>query len=142
MELLCKFLYWYKNYNGALTELEIVKKINSIRKKNKYFICTSFPTIAGAGKNGAIIHYQPNETLNKKINKADILLLDSGGQYFYGTTDVTRTISRSKKTIRKVKFDYTTVLKSHINVNLSIFPPGISGSFLDVVSKKKIMGSW
>ena len=135
---LCKFLYWYKNYNGALTELEIVKKINSIRKKNKYFICTSFPTIAGAGKNGAIIHYQPNETLNKKINKADILLLDSGGQYFYGTTDVTRTISRSKKNDRKVKFDYTTVLKSHINVNLSIFPPGAPGSFLDVVARKKL----
>ena len=93
----CKFLYWYKNHNGILTELDVVKKINTLRSKNKSFICSSFPTIAGAGENGAIIHYQPSEITNRKIKKSDILLLDSGGQYFYGTTDITRTISRQKK---------------------------------------------
>merc|ERR1711991_1240525 len=96
---LCKFLYWYKNYNGPLSELDVVKKVNTLRKKNTGFICASFPTIAGAGQNGAIIHYQPNKTSNKKINENDILLLDSGGQYFYGTTDVTRTITRKKNIV-------------------------------------------
>ena len=66
------------------------------------------------------------------------MLLDSGGQYFYGTTDITRTISRQKKNLEEVKFDYTTVLKSHINVNLSIFPPGISGAFLDMIARKEL----
>ena len=64
---LCKFLYWYKSYNGILSELDVVNKINSLRKKNPGFICPSFPTIAGAGQNGAIIHYQPNKSLIKKF---------------------------------------------------------------------------
>ena len=134
----CKFLYWYKNHNGILTELDVVKKINTLRSKDKSFICTSFPTIAGAGENGAIIHYQPSEITNRKIKKSDILLLDSGGQYFYGTTDITRTISRQKKISKRIIDDYTTVLKSHIGVNLRKFPTGISGAFLDMIARKEM----
>ena len=136
---LCKFLYWYKTFSGSLSELDVVNKINSLRKQNSSFICPSFPTIAGAGKNGAIIHYQPNKNTNKVINDTDILLLDSGGQYFYGTTDVTRTITRTKNISKSIILDYTLVLKSHINVNLCKFPPGTPGAFLD--SAKKYFGS-
>ena len=64
---LCKFLYWYKNSDGILSELDVVEKIDSLRKENPGFICPSFPTIAGAGKNGAIIHYQPDKKLIKKF---------------------------------------------------------------------------
>ena len=135
---MCKFLYWYKSYQGTLSELDVVDKINSFRHINKDFICTSFPTIAGAGKNGAIIHYQPNNLTNKKIKKNDILLLDSGGQYFCGTTDVTRTITRSRSVSKEIIFDYTTVLKSHIGVNICKFPSGTPGSFLDTVARKKL----
>ena len=110
---LCKFLYWYKSYNGPLTELDVVNKIDNLRKKNTGFICPSFPTIAGAGQNGAIIHYQPNKIINKKINDSDILLLDSGGQYFYGTTDVTRTITRKKNISKKIIHDYISFKKSY-----------------------------
>ena len=133
---LCKFLYWYKSYDGPLTELDVVNKIDNLRKKNAGFICPSFPTIAGAGQNGAIIHYQPNKIINKKINDSDILLLDSGGQYFYGTTDVTRTVTRKKNIAKKIIHDYTLVLKSHINVNQSKFPKGTPGSFLDSTARK------
>ena len=132
---LCKFLYWYKNSDGILSELDVVEKIDSLRKENPGFICPSFPTIAGAGKNGAIIHYQPNKRSNKKIHDNDILLLDSGGQYLSGTTDVTRTITRKSNVSQNIINDYTLVLKSHIRVNLSKFPPGTPGSFLDSVAR-------
>ena len=135
---MCKFLYWFKNYQGTMYELDVVKKVNDLRNENQDFICTSFPTIAGAGKNGAIIHYQPNSLTNKEIKKGDLLLLDSGGQYFYGTTDVTRTITRGKSTLNKIKYQYTSVLKSHISVNLCKFPSGAPGSFLDTIARKKL----
>jgi len=135
---ICKFLYWYKNYKGTVSELDVVKKIDSLRYKNSDFICASFPTIAGAGKNGAIIHYQPNSSTNRKISGSDILLLDSGGQYFYGTTDVTRTITRSDKISNTIKYHYTAVLKGHISLNLSQFPSGSPGSFLDTLARQKL----
>ncbi len=133
---LCKFLYWYKHYNGQLSEIDVVNKLNTLREENIGYLCPSFPTIAGAGKNGAIIHYQPNKKTNKKIDFSDILLLDSGGQYFYGTTDVTRTITRGKRVSKNIVNDYTLVLKSHINVNLCKFPKGTPGSFLDSTARK------
>ena len=119
-------------------QIDVVKKVNDFRVKNQDFICNSFPTIAGAGKNGAIIHYQPNNSTNKEIKKKDLLLLDSGGQYFCGTTDVTRTITRGKSFLKKIKHSYTSVLKSHISVNLCKFPSGAPGSFLDTIARKNL----
>ena len=98
----CVNSFWYKNHSGELSELDVVEKVNKLRSQNKSFICASFPTIAGSAENGAIIHYQPNKLSSRKIKKSDILLLDSGGQYYYGTTDVTRTISRGKKFQKKL----------------------------------------
>jgi len=119
---LTKFLYWIKSKkNFNFTEIDAEKKLENLRKKNNNFLYPSFNTIAGTGPNGAIIHYRANKNSNRKINKKDIFLCDSGGQYKYGTTDVTRTICFSKPPIR-VKNIFTRVLKGHIavfNTNLN-----------------------
>ena len=98
-----------------INEVEAAKKLESFRKINQNFLYPSFDTIAGSGKNGAIVHYRASKKSNKIIKKKDIFLCDSGGQYKFGTTDVTRTIcfSKQKKTIKDV---FTKVLKGHIAV--------------------------
>ena len=113
---LTKFLYWIKNIKKLnLTEQQIEKKLENYRKQNKNYLYPSFDTIAGSGPNGAIIHYRSNKNSNRKINKNDLLLLDSGGQYKWGTTDVTRTICFSKVS-KNIKEIFTRVLKGHIAV--------------------------
>ncbi len=125
---LTKFLYWIKNKkNFNFTEIEVEKKLENFRKKNNNFLYPSFNTIAGTGPNGAIIHYRANKNSARKINKKDIFLCDSGGQYKYGTTDVTRTICFSKPS-SKIKNIFTRVLKGHIavfNTNLNKINTGI-----------------
>ena len=92
-----------KNYEKKkLNEKKIEKKLESFRKKNKNYLYPSFNTIAGSGPNGAIIHYRATKKSNRKIKSSDIFLCDSGGQYKYGTTDVTRTIC-FKKPKNKIK---------------------------------------
>ena len=98
-----------------LTELSASKKLLSLRKKNHFFRSLSFPTISATGPNGAIIHYNPNFKTNRKLKKGDIFLIDSGGQYLFGTTDVTRTISLDNNE-NKIKNIFTRVLKGHISV--------------------------
>jgi len=119
---LTKFLYWIKNKKKLnLTEMDAEKKLENFRKKNKNFLYPSFDTIAGSGPNGAIIHYRVNKKSNRKIKKNDIFLCDSGGQYKYGTTDVTRTVCFTKPS-SKIKNIFTRVLKGHIavfNTNLN-----------------------
>ena len=119
---LTKFLYWIKTKkNFNFTEIDAEKKLEKFRKKSSKFLYPSFNTIAGTGPNGSIIHYRANKNSNRKINKKDIFLCDSGGQYKYGTTDVTRTICFSKPST-KVKNIFTRVLKGHIavfNTNLN-----------------------
>ena len=113
---LTKFLYWIKNLKKInLTEQQVEKKLENYRKQNKNYLYPSFDTIAGSGPNGAIIHYRSNKKSNRKLNKKDLLLLDSGGQYKWGTTDVTRTICFSKVS-KKIKELFTRVLKGHIAV--------------------------
>ncbi len=119
---LTKFLYWIKNKKKFnFTEIDAEKKLEGFRKKNNNFLYPSFNTIAGTGPNGSIIHYRANKNSNRKINKNDIFLCDSGGQYKYGTTDVTRTVCFSKPS-SKIKNIFTRVLKGHIavfNTNLN-----------------------
>ena len=113
---LTKFIYWIKNIRKKkLNEFQAQKKLESFRKLNKKYLYPSFDTIAGAGKNGAIVHYKANKKSSKIINKKDIFLCDSGGQYKYGTTDVTRTICFSKPK-PQIKDIFTKVLKGHIAV--------------------------
>ena len=113
---LTKFLYWIKNSKiEKLDELKIQKKLENFRRKNKNYLYPSFNTIAGSGPNGAIIHYRANNKSNRKIKTSDIFLCDSGGQYKYGTTDVTRTVC-FKTPKNRIKNIFTRVLKGHIAV--------------------------
>ena len=113
---LTKFIYWIKKINKKkITEVEAAKKLETFRKKDKSFLYPSFDTIAGSGKNGAIVHYRATKKNCRIINKKDIFLCDSGGQYKYGTTDVTRTICFTNQS-QKIKNIFTRVLKGHIAV--------------------------
>ena len=130
-----KFLYWLKNLKNNITELDAEKKLNFFRKKSKNYLFPSFNTIAASGPNGAIIHYRANKKSNRLIKKEDIFLFDSGGQYKYGTTDITRTICLGKQS-NKIKNIFSYVLKGHIavaNANLNKFTRGHS---LDTLARK------
>ena len=94
---LTKFIYWIKVINKKkISEIDAQKKLEKFRKRNKKYLFPSFDTIAGAGENGAIVHYRAKKSNAKMIDKDDIFLCDSGGQYKYGTTDVTRTLCFKK----------------------------------------------
>ncbi len=113
---LTKFIYWIKKINKKkITEVEAANKLESFRRKHKNFLYPSFDTIAGSGKNGAIVHYRADKKNCRIINKKDIFLCDSGGQYKYGTTDVTRTICFTNQS-QNIKNIFTKVLKGHIAV--------------------------
>ena len=124
---LTKFIYWIKNINKKkITEIDSQNKLEKFRKLNKNYLFPSFNTIAGTGSNGAIVHYRASKKSNKTIKKSDIFLCDSGGQYKFGTTDVTRTICFSKQK-NSIKNIFTKVLKGHIAVattNLKKFNTG------------------
>ncbi len=114
---LTKFIFWIKNNFKIkkISEISAQEKLLEFRKKNKSFHDLSFPTISGSGPNSAIIHYKVDKKSNRLLKKGDVYLVDSGGQYLYGTTDVTRTLSLDVKN-HKIKEIYTRVLKGHIAV--------------------------
>ena len=135
---LTKFIYWIKNVNKkTITEVKAQNKLESFRRRNSKYLFPSFDTIAGAGENGAIVHYRATKKRTKKIKKRDIFLCDSGGQYQYGTTDVTRTIcfSEPKKNIKNV---FTLVLKGHIAVANSNLTKYFNGKLIDVLARKSL----
>ena len=134
---LTKFLYWYKFNKKQINEKKIERKLESFRKKSKNYLFPSFDTIAGSGPNGAIIHYKSNKTTNRIIKKKDILLLDSGGQYKWGTTDVTRTIS-SGKVEDTIKNNFTRVLKGHIAVATCNLKKNFNGYLIDKLARKPL----
>ncbi|MBD1109259.1 aminopeptidase P family protein [Pelagibacterales bacterium SAG-MED50] len=125
---LTKFIYWIKKVNKKkITEVDAQIKLEKFRKKSKNYLYPSFETIAGSGENGAIVHYRAKKENCRTIRKSDIFLCDSGGQYKYGTTDVTRTIcfTKQKPSIKNI---YTKVLKGHIavaNTDLRVDNTGI-----------------
>ena len=135
---LTKFLYWIKNCKlKNLTERKIEKKLESFRKKSKNYLYPSFDTIAGSGPNGAIIHYRSDKFSNRKLKKNDLLLLDSGGQYKWGTTDVTRTLCFSKVS-NKIKDIFTRVLKGHIAVASTDIKKAVNGHNIDKIARKSL----
>ena len=135
---LTKFLYWIKKTNlKNVTEKKIEIKLENLRKLNKNYLFPSFDTIAGSGPNGAIIHYRSNQNSNRKLKYKDLLLLDSGGQYKWGTTDVTRTVCFSKPS-KKIKDIFTRVLKGHIAVALSNIKKDKTGHNLDKRARKSL----
>ena len=133
---LTKFLYWIKNINKKkITEVQAQNKLESFRKLNKNYLYPSFDTIAGSGKNGAIVHYRAKKKNCKTIKKEDIFLCDSGGQYKYGTTDVTRTICFSKPKPH-IKDIFTKVLKGHIAVANTDLKKDNTGKKIDIRARK------
>jgi Xaa-Pro aminopeptidase len=133
---LTKFIYWIKNINKkTITEVDAQNKLEKFRKLNKDYLFPSFNTIAGSGSNGAIVHYRATIKTTKKISKKDILLVDSGGQYKYGTTDVTRTICFSNQK-QSIKNAYTNVLKGHIAVVLTNLNKDNTGKKIDIRARK------
>ncbi len=131
---LVKLLYWLQNNWRGKTELEVVQKLHELRQEQDLFFEDSFETIAGAAKNGAIVHYQPTEKTNRKLQENNLLLLDSGGQYFDGTTDVTRTVALGIPSAEMIH-DFTLVLKGHIALERAIFPKETSGVQLDALAR-------
>ena len=136
---LTKYLFWLKkNFRRKkITEISASKKLFKLRKKNKKFKFLSFPTISGTGPNGAIIHYKATKQTNRKLKKGDIYLVDSGGQYEFGTTDVTRTISLDNSN-KRIKDIFTRVLKGHIAVANFKLKNNTSGSDIDVSARKHL----
>ena len=135
---LTKFLYWIKHKKiDNLSERKIEKKLENFRKRNKNYLYPSFDTIAGSGPNGAIIHYRSDRYSNRKLKNDELLLVDSGGQYKWGTTDVTRTVCFSNVSIR-IKEIFTRVLKGHIAVVLSNIKKEINGHNIDKIARKSL----
>ena len=134
---LTKYLFWIKkNFNKKkITEISASKKLLNFRKKNKTFKFSSFPTISGTGPSGSIIHYKASKRSNRVLKKGDVYLVDSGGQYEFGTTDVTRTISL-KNSDKRIKNIFTRVLKGHIAVSSFELRNNTSGSEIDTKARK------
>ena len=130
-----KFLYWFKKNKKAITEKKIEQKLEKIRKKSKNYLYPSFDTIAGSGPNGSVIHYKSNNSTNRHLKKNDILLIDSGGQYKWGTTDITRTVCCGKVS-NVIKTNYTRVLKGHIGVIECDLKKKFNGHLVDNLARK------
>lgn len=133
---LTKFLYWINKsvLEGNLTEVSAQKKLLEFRKKQEGFIEPSFNTISAYRENAAMMHYSADENKNKKIENKGLYLVDSGGQYYDGTTDITRTIAMGDITDEE-KRDFTLTLKGHINLISARFLYGVNGHTLDVLSR-------
>ncbi len=136
---LAKFLCWLDKEvgKGRLTEWDVGLKVDDLRAELDLHRGPSFSTIAGFGANGAVVHYRADEKKAATIKKGSLLLVDSGGQYLDGTTDVTRTIAIGKPTA-EMRDRYTRVLKGHIDLARAIFPEGTSGSQIDALARKPL----
>ena len=101
-------LYWLeKNKRRKLSEIDIIETLSNFRKRSTNYVGPSFDTICGSGPNGAIIHYKANLKTNRILRNGDLILIDSGGQYLEGTTDITRTIGFGKDRPFETKTLYT-----------------------------------
>ena len=133
---MCKFLYYVKTYvnKKKMTELSLMDKLYKLRRKYGSFE-PSFSTICGFNENGAIVHYSATNDTNKEIKNDGLLLVDSGGQYYYGTTDITRTIALNNIS-DEMKYHFTLVLKSHIALANAVFSNDTTDAALDNIARK------
>ncbi|MVT67969.1 M24 family metallopeptidase [Bradyrhizobium pachyrhizi] len=134
---LVRFLAWIDREapSGGLTEIDTVEALETFRRQTGALKDVSFPTIAGTGPNGAIVHYRVTRKSNRRIEPGDLLLIDSGAQYEDGTTDVTRTIAIGKPT-DEMRDRFTRVLRGHIAIARAIFPDGTTGAQLDTLARQ------
>ena len=133
---MCRFLAWLEEAapQGALTEIDVVRRLEEERRKAPELIEISFDTICGAGPHGAIVHYRVTEETNAAIAPGTLLLIDSGGQYTDGTTDITRTLATGPVTDAQ-KEAFTRVLKGVIAISQARWPKGLAGRDLDALAR-------
>jgi Xaa-Pro aminopeptidase len=136
-----RFLAWLDReaVHGELTEIDAVKALESFRRDTGCLKDVSFPTIAGAGPNGAIVHYRVTARSNRRIAPGEVFLIDSGAQYEDGTTDITRTVSIGPPRLdiaAELRDNFTRVLKGHIAIATAVFPDGTSGAQLDPFARQ------
>jgi len=137
--VLTKLIYFIKQnvQSNKLTELNIAEKLYQLRSEQDLFIDESFPTIAAYGPNAAMMHYSASEESHSRIKPEGFLLIDSGGHYYDGTTDITRTISCGTLTDEE-KTDYTLTLKAHIRLARAKFLYGATGYYLDALARQPL----
>lgn len=133
---LVRFLAWFDREapRGHLTEIDAVAALESFRRDTGVLKDVSFPTISGAGPNGAIVHYRVTNATNRKIGLNELFLIDSGAQYEDGTTDVTRTIVVGTPSA-EMRDRFTRVLRGHIGIATAVFPRGTTGAQLDTLAR-------
>ncbi len=131
-----QFLAWLDTEapKGALTEIDVVKALEGFRAQTNALRDISFDTICGSGPNGAIVHYRVNEKTNRQVGQDELLLVDSGGQYVDGTTDITRTVVIGTPTDEQ-RACYTRVLQGMIAISRARFPKGVGGQHLDALAR-------
>ncbi|GAB6124005.1 aminopeptidase P family protein [Dysgonomonas termitidis] len=136
---LVRFFMWLEKAvpEGGVTEIMIPEKLVEYRSRQDNFVGESFDTISGYGPNGAIVHYHVSPESSVEIKPEGFLLVDSGAQYFDGTTDITRTVAVGPLT-GQMKKDYTMVLKGHISLATAVYPQGTRGSQLDILARKSM----
>ncbi|HEY2756297.1 MAG TPA: aminopeptidase P family protein [Pseudolabrys sp.] len=134
-----RFLAWFDHEapSGQLTEIDAVSALESFRREGGLLKDISFPTIAGAGPNGAIVHYRVTRETNRHIGMNELFLIDSGAQYEDGTTDITRTIVIGKPS-EEMCDRFTRVLKGHIAIATAVFPESTSGAQLDTLARMSL----
>ncbi|MCE7795099.1 aminopeptidase P family protein [Sphingobium sufflavum] len=134
---LSRFLHWLsvEGPKGHETEMSAADRLHAFRAEGGLLVDLSFDTIAGSGPNGAVVHYRAEEKTNRPVEPGTLLLVDSGGQYRDGTTDVTRTVAIGTPTAEMVR-NFTLVLKGHIALATATFPKGTKGGQLDVLARQ------
>lgn len=133
-----KFLYWLEHAVAAgkkLTEIDIAEKLEIFRRESDLYLEPSFATISGSGPNGAIVHYHATRESNRSVEHNSLLLIDSGGQYPDGTTDITRTVAIGTPS-EEMKRHFTLVLKGHIALATAVFPEGTNGMQIDALARQ------
>lgn len=133
---LVKFLYWIEDNIGKekITEISAAKKLKSLREKGEDYVEDSFDTISAYGENAAMMHYSATKKTDTVLNKKGLYLVDSGAQYYDGTTDITRTVALGELTEEEIK-DFTLVLKGVIKLSNTKFLYGSTGHSLDVLAR-------
>jgi Xaa-Pro aminopeptidase len=136
---IARFLHWIDDEapKGTVDELTASDRLESIRRASPELRDLSFDSISGAGPNGAIVHYKSSEKTNRKLERGTLYLIDSGGQYVDGTTDITRTVPIGEPT-EEMRDRFTRVLKGHIAIATSVFPKGTRGSQLDSFARRPL----
>jgi Xaa-Pro aminopeptidase len=136
---IARFLHWIDEEapKGEVDELTASDRLEAIRRESPELRDLSFDSISGAGPNGAIVHYKSSEKTNRKLEKGTLYLIDSGGQYVDGTTDITRTVPIGEPTA-EMRDRFTRVLKGHIAIATAVFPKGTRGSQLDSFARRPL----